>query len=90
MSNAHNRVAQATHDPPVTETSQTPKEAAMTVKELIRRLSELPQELGVVIDFVLIDENRDADDNGYADVTGAGLIEAERPTGEGEFVTLEL
>ena len=62
----------------------------MTVKDLIKRLSELPQELGVVIDFALIDESQDADGNGYADVLDAGVIEAERPHGEEEVVTLVL
>ncbi len=62
----------------------------MTVKDLIKRLSELPQKLGVVIDFALIDERQDADDNGYADVLNAGVIQAERPTGGREFVTFEL
>ena len=38
----------------------------MKVKQLIRELMDLPPELPVVIDFALVDERTQADENGFA------------------------
>ena len=43
----------------------------MKVKDLIRKLTALSPELPVVIDFAMVDERIDADDNGFGDVTVA-------------------
>ena len=62
----------------------------MTVKDLVARLSELPEELRVVIDFACVDDRKDIDDEGYSYVLGVGETCAERPHGEERLVELAL
>ena len=62
----------------------------MKVKQLIRELMDLPPELPVVIDFALVDERTQADENGFGDVTAAWKSEAERPGGDVPVVKLSM